>query len=72
MLVRGGELDPEVLREDAVRYHRTYGVYGISVFAGSCAGPTFRVCRHLSAVVQWLGSSTGSSQRGNGPGRRRS
>ncbi len=33
MLVRGGELDPNSLREDAVRYHSIYGVYGISVFA---------------------------------------
>ena len=33
MLVRGGELDPNLLREDAVRYHSIYGVYGISVFA---------------------------------------
>ena len=32
-LVRGGELDPEVLRADAQRYHKVYGIYGISVFA---------------------------------------
>lgn len=33
MLVRGGELDPDVLSADALRYHSIYGVYGISVFA---------------------------------------
>jgi hypothetical protein len=33
VLVRGGELDPDVLIEDAMRYHSIYGVYGISVFA---------------------------------------
>jgi len=33
VLVRGGDLDPDVLSEDAVRYHGVYGVYGISVFA---------------------------------------
>lgn len=33
MLVRGGELDPEVLRADALRYHAIYGSFGISVFA---------------------------------------
>jgi hypothetical protein len=33
VLVRGGELDPDVLSEDALRYHSIYGVYGISVFA---------------------------------------
>jgi hypothetical protein len=33
VLVRGGELDPDVLGEDALRYHSIYGVYGISVFA---------------------------------------
>jgi hypothetical protein len=33
VLARGGELDPEVLRADARRYHRVYGTYGISVFA---------------------------------------
>jgi hypothetical protein len=33
VLVRGGNLDPDVLRADAARYHSVYGVYGISVFA---------------------------------------
>lgn len=33
VLVRGGALDPEVLRADALRYHGAYGSYGISVFA---------------------------------------
>lgn len=33
MLVRGGELDPGLLRADALRYHSVYGSYGISVFA---------------------------------------
>jgi hypothetical protein len=33
VLVRGGELDPEVLREDALRYDAVYGKYGVSVFA---------------------------------------
>ena len=30
VLVRGGDLDPDILRADAARY---YGVYGISAFA---------------------------------------
>jgi hypothetical protein len=33
VLVRGGELDPDVLRDDAKRYRNIYGIYGISVFA---------------------------------------
>lgn len=33
VVVRGGELDVEMLRADAVRYHDIYGTYGISVFA---------------------------------------
>ena len=33
MLVRGGELDLDILWADAARYHSIYGVYGISVFA---------------------------------------
>ena len=33
LLVRGGELDPEVLRSDALRYYSVYGSYGVSVFA---------------------------------------
>jgi hypothetical protein len=33
VLVRGGELDPEVLRADALRYHGVYRSYGVSVFA---------------------------------------
>jgi hypothetical protein len=36
-LVRGGELEPDVLRADALRYHNVYGSYGISVFAASGA-----------------------------------
>jgi hypothetical protein len=32
MLVRGGELDLDVLRADARRYHSVYGSYGISLF----------------------------------------
>ncbi|HUB41709.1 MAG TPA: hypothetical protein VMA72_22925 [Streptosporangiaceae bacterium] len=32
-LVRGGELEPDVLRADALRYYGIYGSYGISVFA---------------------------------------
>ncbi|MDP3712301.1 MAG: hypothetical protein Q8R60_07445 [Mycobacteriales bacterium] len=33
LVVRGGELDPVVLRADALRNHSIYGIYGISVFA---------------------------------------
>lgn len=33
VLVRGGELDPGVLRADARRYHEVYGTYGISLSA---------------------------------------
>ena len=33
VLVRGGDLDPDILRADAMRYHSIYGTYGISVFA---------------------------------------
>lgn len=33
VVVRGGDLDPDVLCEDAARYHSIYGIYGISVFA---------------------------------------
>lgn len=33
VVIRGGELDPDVLRLDAERYHAIYGEYGISVFA---------------------------------------
>lgn len=31
--MRGGRLDPEVLRDDAERYHAIYSEFGISVFA---------------------------------------
>ena len=33
VVVRGGQLDAEILRADAERYHAIYGTYGISVFA---------------------------------------
>lgn len=33
VVVRGGELDGELLRDDARRYEAIYGTFGISVFA---------------------------------------
>lgn len=33
VVVRGGQLDPDLLRADALRNHAIYGTYGISVFA---------------------------------------
>jgi hypothetical protein len=33
VVVPGGELEVEILRSDAIRYHDVYGAFGISVFA---------------------------------------
>jgi len=33
VLVRGGDLAPDILSTDAVRYYSPYGTYGISIFA---------------------------------------
>lgn len=33
VVVRGGRLDPEILRADALRNHAIYGTFGVSVFA---------------------------------------
>ncbi len=33
VVVRGGALDENLLREDAARYFSIYGTYGVSVFA---------------------------------------
>ena len=33
VVIRGGDLDPDILRADAARYYSIYGAYGISVFA---------------------------------------
>ena len=33
VLVRGGDLDPDILRADAARHYGIYGIYGIAVFA---------------------------------------
>lgn len=33
VVVRGGDLDPEILRHDALQNHAIYGTFGISVFA---------------------------------------
>ncbi len=41
-LVRGGELGPDVLREDALRYHSSYGVYGSP--PSPFAAPRWRRC----------------------------
>jgi hypothetical protein len=35
VLIRGGDLDPDILCADSARYYSIYGVYGISVFAAS-------------------------------------
>jgi hypothetical protein len=48
VLVRGGELDADVLRADAQRYHGMYGTYGISPFAGGIR-VTRRHCLALRA-----------------------
>jgi hypothetical protein len=32
VVIRGGELDAEILRDDAQRYHAIYDTFGISVF----------------------------------------
>jgi hypothetical protein len=51
ILVRGGELAPDVLREDAARYHSIYGVYGISVFAIRDA-----TLEEMAQQVRWFAS----------------
>lgn len=33
IVIRGGRLDPDGLRGDALQYHNIYGDYGLSVFA---------------------------------------
>ena len=33
VVIRGGDLDPDVVRVDAERYHAIYGEYGVSVVA---------------------------------------
>ena len=33
LVVRGGALDSDTLRTDAMRHHQIYGTYGLSVFA---------------------------------------
>ena len=33
IVIRGGDLNPDIVRADALRYHSIYGEYGISVFA---------------------------------------
>lgn len=33
VVVRGGDLNAEVLRQDALRNHAVYGTHGVSVFA---------------------------------------
>ena len=33
VVIRGGDLDSDILQADAARYYSIYGVYGISVFA---------------------------------------
>jgi hypothetical protein len=53
LLVRGGELDPDVIRADARRYHDMYGTYGISVFAVRLE-PTGRNPRHYTGGFEDL------------------
>jgi hypothetical protein len=48
-LVRGGELKPNVLRADALRYHSVYGSYGISVFA-ACGATVDELAQQVPLV----------------------
>jgi hypothetical protein len=60
VLVRGGVLDPAILRADALRYHDVYGGYGISVFAvlgatlEEMSQPTGRNPRHYTVSFEDL------------------
>jgi hypothetical protein len=68
-VVRGGDLDPDILSEDAVRYHSIYGVYGISVFAVRDA--TIDELAQQAPLVRWRRNCDGRAHRlGSRPRRR--
>jgi hypothetical protein len=51
VVVRGGELDPVVVPQDAQRNHEVYGAYGISVFA--VRGMTFDEMAQQAPLVRF-------------------
>lgn len=51
IVVRGGELDLEWLRRDALRTFRRFGVYGVSVFAAPTQTALDQLAR--TVLVQW-------------------
>jgi hypothetical protein len=53
IVIRGGRLDPDDLRADALRYHAVYGSYGISVFAARDAAiEALFACDHRSGPTR--------------------
>jgi hypothetical protein len=56
VLVRGGDLAPDILSADAVRYYSIYGTYGISVFALSATllSTSWPSRYRWSGSVAWL------------------
>lgn len=63
MVVRGGELDADLLRADARRYHDVYAEFGISVFAAR--GITVDVLAQQPPLVRF-GVLTSSEVRAAG------
>ena len=51
VLVRGGDLDPDVLCADAARDHRIYGVYGISPSAAPPSMSSLSKCRWSALIT---------------------
>ncbi len=51
VLVRGGDLDEETLRRDALRTFRRFGAYGVSVLAAPTEAALDEVAR--TVLVRW-------------------
>lgn len=51
LILRGGELDPSIIRRDAQRMFDVYGTYGISVFA--LRGATIDELAQVSPLVRF-------------------
>ncbi|MHB8670768.1 MAG: hypothetical protein ACYDAD_09455 [Acidimicrobiales bacterium] len=54
IVVRGGDLDPAVLRADAVAAHARFGEYGVSVFAVADEPALDELARHRLAQFDVL------------------
>ncbi|MGH8999785.1 MAG: hypothetical protein ACRDY7_10405 [Acidimicrobiia bacterium] len=63
VVIRGGDLDPVVLRRDAIAAFRRFGEYGVSVFAAADRDALDELARHRLVRFEALAIMTAGAIR---------